>query len=349
MKKILIFLAVIISITPGIFSQDDEEDVYNLVKEAVELTDRDKLNEALKLLKEAYTIDPNSMVVNYEMAYVYYKKKDYQKVVNILEKFVTHKDRSDIVFKLLGNAYDMVGNRDKAIETYNKGLAEFPYSGPLYLELGVVAAMSGDMKEAMQQFEFGIRFDPKHSSNYYHAARILLSSGNMWGLIYGEMFLYLEKFTERWKEVSALMYNFYKNQVLKNDSSTTINIDFPIDTARQFEMKYMTGNMLGLLVLAKDGVSIKSISELRNYFIQVWFEKGENKEFPNALFDFQKILYDEGLMEANTYLIFSLGNTDECTKYFKENKKKIDKLDSFYKKYKSNLITGNPVYRGMYK
>ena len=70
---------------------------------AIELMDNGKINESIKLLKEAQKLDPDRFDYPYEIAYAYYLKEDYKRVIKLLEKNSNHTNVNERLYQLLGN------------------------------------------------------------------------------------------------------------------------------------------------------------------------------------------------------------------------------------------------------
>ena len=172
--------------------QTNVEKAHSKGLEAIKHMDNGKIDESILLLEEAQKLDPNRIDYPYEIAYALYSREDYKGAIKILEKIKNHKDVLDRLYQLLGNSYDFLGNSDKAFEVYDEGLKIFPNSGMIYLEKGNVYWSKKEYKKALSFYEKGIQVDPKFPSNYYRAARIYCSSSEeIWGIIYGEIFMNL--------------------------------------------------------------------------------------------------------------------------------------------------------------
>ena len=121
--------------------------------QAVKLEDEGKFDDALLLLADAQKLDPDNITYPYEVTYCYYNQKQYQKVIDILEKLKDRPDTFDRLYELLGNSYDSMNQSDKAIAIYEEGLKKFPNSGVLYLERGVTLLIKKNYAEALKYFE----------------------------------------------------------------------------------------------------------------------------------------------------------------------------------------------------
>src|SRR5690606_28824665 len=107
---------------------------------------------------------------------------------------------------------------------YEEGMKIFPNAGNLYLERGNIYLDRGFHDEAIINYELGIKADPMFSSNYYRLALLSLNSDNKFsGLIYGEIFMNLERTSSRTIEMSKLLYDTYKNAITLKDNKVEVS------------------------------------------------------------------------------------------------------------------------------
>lgn len=66
--------------------------------------------------------DPENTMVLFGLAKEYEKAGDHQKVIELLESYLSKADDEGNAYGTLAQAYLAVGRRDKAIETYRKGI-----------------------------------------------------------------------------------------------------------------------------------------------------------------------------------------------------------------------------------
>ena len=66
--------------------------------------------------------DPSNTMVMFGLAKEYEKLGDYIKVIELLEKYLSRTDDEGNAYGVLANAYLQTGNREKAVETYTKGI-----------------------------------------------------------------------------------------------------------------------------------------------------------------------------------------------------------------------------------
>lgn len=326
------------------------------VHQALVLQDRGEIDNALKLLEEAVILDPETIQVSYELAIGYYSKGQYQKAADILEKL---KDRPDVtasVYHLLGNTYDKLNNLEKAVDYYIKGLGKFPEAGELYLEMGTLHLARKEYTNAMGYYEKGIEMNPSFASNYYWAAKIFCNSTDaVWGMIYGEIFLIMERDTKRTNEISKLLYDTYRKKITTS-SEGTFKIDFsaglnPNDTAHLKKIPFAKAvyePILMMAVLHETKLDLESLCRIRKYFIDNYFKTERYTNYPNAMLDFQYRVFKAGFMDEYNHYILYNGDTAAAEKWIGANKKRWEAFLVWFRKNQLLLDKNYKFYRAQY-
>lgn len=338
MKRLILFL--LLAMPVGIHAQETspQEKAKELLREGIKLMDEGRFEESISMLEEAIKLEPENLDHTYELGFAYYLKKDYEKSISICESLFSHKNVIDRVYQLVGNSYDLLGQPDKAIDTYKNGIKVFPNSGRLYLEAGVVERKRGDHSKAIEYWETGIKADPTHSSNYYWLAKTFDQTDEpIWCFFYGEIFMNLELNSKRTVEISKLLFQNYENS-LKSISDSTQNYQltkkgFEIKISGKKELRKLKKGKLNLLpfegtfamvystvgtILAQSEINLLSIYEVRLNTINNWFGK-HDQEYQNGLFDRQKSMIDAGVFEAYSYWIVSQGAPEAFQTWAQEN------------------------------
>lgn len=338
-------ITLLLFLTTGqiVFGQaDNKEKALEKGREAVKLMDNGKIEESIKLLLEAQKLDPDRLDYPYELAYAYYLKEEYKGAIEILEKNKNHKDVTDRLFQLLGNSYDVSGKTDKALEAYDEGLKLFPKSGIIYLEKGNVYWSKKEYGKALPFYEKGIEVDPKFPSNYYRAARIYCSSSEeIWGLIYGEIFMNLERNSKRTAEISKLLFDTYKSEITINGDSAKIDFCKVVmnaeDIAGKDKIKFpfcmVFGQAFIMSIIGIKTIDINSLDKIRTAFVENYFKMGHIKTHPNLLFEYQDKILKLGHSEAYNHWILMKGDEDGFDKWRSANK---DKWDNFVRWFNDN-------------
>jgi tetratricopeptide (TPR) repeat protein len=361
MSKIIRIFPVLFFAVQISYGQSNKELAQAKAKEAIRLEDESgKYDEAIALFTEAQKLDPENIDYPYEMAYSYAAKKEYKKASDILETLLNRKDVYGRVYQSLGNAYDYQGLPDKAIDTYRKGLKLFPNSGELYLELGNMELVKKDYDKAMGYYEDGIKNDPKFSSNYYWATKIFCSTEEeVWGMIYGEIFINLERNSKRTAEISKLLFDTYKSEIkfvgdtsmqVSFSKNNTISLD-ALKDPKNFKLPFGMGCyeiLMSISVVGEKQIDLNSLDRIRTRFLDNYFKNKYYSKYPNVLFDYQKQVEDAGHLEAYNHWLLLKGDTDGFTQWQTANQ---PKWDAFVKWYGENMIqldANHKFYRSQY-
>lgn len=353
-------IVLVLSCSLYSFGQTKKDQAFEKASEAISLMDNGKVPESIKLLEEAQKLDPDNINYPYELGYAYYILSDYKKSSKYLEGLLKHKDVNDKVYQLLGNCYDNLGKRDKAIETYEDGLKLFPNSGSLYLEMGVVQVALKDYNKAISYFEKGIQVAPQFPSNYYWAAKIYCgSTERVWGMIYGELFMNLERNSKRTEEISKLLFHTYKEGI-NFTSDTTMSVSFSKSITVSIEDLQNTDKMklpfgVGIYeptilfsALSIKSIDLESLNTLRSGFLEIYYSKEFDKSYPNAMFAYQKNVENAGHLEAYNHWILMMGDVDGFEKWQVSNEAKWNAFIQWFGKNGIVINDSNRFYREQY-
>ncbi|MCJ8211415.1 tetratricopeptide repeat protein [Mucilaginibacter sp. RS28] len=356
MKKILLFTLIYLSGIVIASAQTEKDKARQKGEEAVKLEDEGKFDQALVLLAEAIKLDPDNISFPYETAYSYYAQKQYSKAIEVLNKLKDHKDCFDRVYQLLGNAYDLSGQNQMAITTYNDGLKRFPQSGSLYLESGNIYLVKKEYDKALNLYEQGIMAEPSFASNYYWASRIYCGSDEkFWGMIYGEIFINLERNSQRTREISKLLYETYKSQItfsgkdsVKVSFSKSNVINYTGKGPIKFPYNVIYEPTMAMAVAGQKEINLASLNTIRANFIKFYYQREFNKTYPNALFEYNKKLQDNGFDEAYNYWIFSAADPQAFESWRNSNQEKWQKFIAWFGPNPLKLSPENRFYRTQY-
>jgi Putative Zn-dependent protease, contains TPR repeats len=344
--------ALLLFIGASAYGQTSQEKALELGHKAILLMDNGQIEESVKLLQEAQQLDPDNIAYPYEIAYASYLQHDYKEAVKRLSKLENNKDASDRVFQLLGNCYGIMGKPDRAIDAYEKGLKKYPNTGFLYLELGIIYMNSNNFEKAISNFEQGIYVDPKFPSNYYWAAKLYgKTTEEMWSVLYGEIFMNLERNSQRTAEISKLLYDTYKRRIAFT-SDTSISVNFSkhsvVDgTKLPYAMVYEP--ILLMSIVNEREIDINSLDRIRRNFVINYYEKEFNKNYPNALIEYQKEILDAGHLEAYNHWILMKGDESNFEEWVARNKGKWNSFVTWFTSNKLQIDSNNRFYSGQYQ
>lgn len=358
------FILLLCSISTNLsFAQSDNQKLASAkAAEAVRLMDDGEISKSLILLKEAQKLDPNEIDYPYETAYAHYLNKDYKSAIKVLNKLTKHPNVNQLVYQLLGNSYSMNNQREKAIQTYEKGIELFPNSGRLFLERGNMELFVKDYSKALSFYERGILAEPKFPSNYFWASKIYCnSSEEVWGMIYGEIFMNLERGSKRTVEISRLLFDTYKSEI-KFTNDTSLQVSFSKSAVIQIsditnieDIKLPFGIGVYELVLIKaigfdiKAITISSLNSIRSNFLKYYFEDKHHENYPNALFDYQKKVEQAGHLEAYNHWLLMKGDEEAFGKWRNSNQSRWDDFVDWFTKNPIQINPENFFHRIQYQ
>lgn len=342
----LLFFACLIS--TSVFGQNSSDKAEALTKSAIKLMDLGEYERSIKQLTQARELDPTNYVYDYEIGYALFLQQKYEETIAHFEEVTGRLDTlHPQIFQLWGNTLDINGDPNGAIEVYDQGLELFPDDGRLYLEKGVVLGMALDHPgDALASWEAGIKADPRYPSNYFWASKILiLNDIKTWGLMYGEIFLNLERNTRRTAEISQLLFDTYSNSI-EIKSKKKINTNFGGDVTIQMDQNgnfsapsdFRVNTLLSIsagTLVATNPRKIKQLDaghlhHIRDHFLTLWFtDDGEGEESESfvlfgekqdfVLFDWHQELRNADLFEIYTYWVFRTADPQSYQTWREEN------------------------------
>lgn len=78
--------------------------------------------ERIAVFEQMLADDASNTMVMFGLAKEYEKSGEHHKVIDLLERYLTNAEDEGNAYGVLANAYLQSGDRDKAIETYRKGI-----------------------------------------------------------------------------------------------------------------------------------------------------------------------------------------------------------------------------------
>lgn len=336
-KKILATsLILVCSLTTNAKKSELSDFEKDEMRKGISYYENNQPDIAIDIYNNLLANNPKSYIINYELALAKVAKGEYEDALKATQKIEHNSDVEDKFFQLQGNIYDFMGNRKKAVASYDKGLKKFPKAGCLYMEKGNIMLMENDPNGAVGMYEKAIEVEPTYSSPYYRASALFLGSTEpIWGLIYGEAFLLLEKGQRNIAIQNAMVKRMGQAFKVKNDTlhvsltqQNTINMK-GLNLIIPFEMLYEMAVLKSpatdnLKSEKRDSITISDFIEIRKE-AAIAYEDWKDK-YPNYLFEYQKRVINAGYFEAYTMDLFKDVYADEYKAYVanEENQKTME-------------------------
>lgn len=337
--KIKIFVLICIAfIANSLVAQSEEVD--KLVKEGVKYYDNGDFKAAIKSYEEALKLEPNSLLVNYEIAMTYFALKDYEKAIEHSDVVIQNNTLYlDQAFVVKGSSQDLLGKPDDAIKTYKSALKDYPDNYLLHYNLGLTYYNSQDLKNAEKSVQKALGHKSNHASSHMLLSLIMLDKkSRVKALLALYNFLLIEPKGKR----ASNALNQIKIQTSKGvtkDGEKTINIQL-LDTkdTDEFKAAEMMISMLEASKNLEENIK-KSEQELFVENTSSFFSVlGELKKEQNGFWWDYYVSYfyamkKENHVEALCYYISQSKKQADISKWLEENTDKVDALLIWNKDY----------------
>lgn len=335
-----------------------------LLSKAIELVDAGMGESALTDFDYLAKKYPQNYIVQYERVYALYSLGRYHEVIDAGILLMKSPDTVDHDFQLVGNAYDLLGERKKAAEVYSEGIRRFPDSGRLYLELANLYNLDKDYDRALENYNKGISVDPNFASNYFQAANLYLYSegDKVWGLIYAEAEILLAPSNEsRHQRMASMMVNCFRENIklsydsAKSSLSVTLRLTPMIRIVPEYDItffdfpgvyEYVIRSPLMSMLLNHEQftASIPQLIEIRRGAVETYYAVTDNLYGKSMyMLEFQKEVIDAGHWDAYNYFIFSGCYPEEFDAWYDEHKEEFDSFVEWYNKAPFTLGDGRSV------
>lgn len=80
------------------------------------------MQDRIEVFEQMLAADPDNTMVMFGLAKEYEKLEKHDDVIRVLEPYIAKADDEGNAYGVLANAYERSGSREKAIETYKKGI-----------------------------------------------------------------------------------------------------------------------------------------------------------------------------------------------------------------------------------
>ena len=281
------------------------QDVQQLRETARSFQRQGDYDNAILVLNKAANLAPADPDVQKELGVAYYVSRQYQKALDIMKPLSERPDADEQTFQITSLIYRGQQNFKDADRSYKTALKKFPQSGMLYAEYGdLIELKEPGLGKGIQLWEKGIEVDPEYPNNYYYATKYYLNNGtNMWGLLYGEIFVNLESFTGRTTEIKNFLLEGYKKVYALGAFGAKGKTQFEDSMLEALrKQSSLTGN----------GINAEILTAIRTRFILDW-DTALSKKFPFRLFDLHRQLLQEGLFDSYNQWLF--GSVDNISVY----------------------------------
>ncbi|MBN2396495.1 MAG: tetratricopeptide repeat protein [Candidatus Atribacteria bacterium] len=314
-----------------IFGQNQE--IENLVQKGIEFHDKGEYKKAIEFYQKALSIDPNSSLANYEIAFSYFSDKDYKNAEIYSKKVIDlNEDNLLAAYITYGNALDMQGQTKKAIKSYEKAIKDFD-NYLLYYNYAITCFNSGETDNAYDAVIKAINNNSSHASSHLILSKIMEKKGSrIKAMLPLYFFLLLEPNSGR----SAIEYQTLRNYIdhgVSQTSEKNVNVIVPMDKDSDFgaaEMMISLSRASNSLEENKDKSDQELFAENNDGLFKILGElKKDNSGFWWDFYvPFFYELANENLTKPFSYYI-SLSKGEEINKWIESNNDEFEKFKNW--------------------
>lgn len=319
MRKITLTVLFIICQTLFCYGQS----IDSLVKEGIQFHDNGNFTEAINVYKKALDIDPNSSLVNYEIALSYISNQEYKKAEEHSLKVIDQNNEHLLeAYVALGNSLDLQGKPKQAIKAYEKGLKKFDHY-LLHYNHAIACFNIGQIDDAYDSAINSIMNNSGHASSHLILSKIMdKKNSRIKAMLPLYFFLLIEPNSDR----AAIEYDVLRNYLdygVTRESEKNINVSVPFGGNDGFGAAEM---MVSLVKSSETLEENKGKSDLELFALhndKIFKILGElKKENTGFWWDFYvPFFYDlstEGYSETYSYYI-SITEGDSAIKWLENN------------------------------
>ncbi len=299
--------------------------------------------QAIASYQQALIAAPGQMVVRRDLAQAFLLSGSPLRAQAILDPLIDNGEADASTYAIAATAQTALREDKKARKLLDKGIEKYPNSGFLYHEKGKYYENTGDMWSALKQWTAGIGVDPAYHLNYYEAARgYMQTTTPVWAIIYGEIFINLERPTPRSAETRKLLLSAYKRFYATPDVFGGQAAMKSLPPVHTFE-DAVTQTLMKLSPVLADGVTTENLTMLRTRFSMDWTNNFADK-YPFTLFRMFDELLREGHFDAYNQWVFGrVENGSQYEAWLKFHPEAMPEYEAFYRK-RPLLPTASDAY-----
>lgn len=284
-------------------------------------------------LEKALAAAPNDLGLLKDKLFLQFLQRDFAAAIELGKKLSERTDADFQVFQQLGLTYAAIADYKEAEKLYIKGIQRFPTSGVLYADYGAMLQAAGKKAEAIVQWEKGIATDPNYPGNYFYAVKHYALADDWFPvMLYGELFLNLESFSQRTTEIKNLLYESCKRIFSLPDMLQAI----PAKRKPSAFEKAVLGNFSKFAPMIREGVTPEILTAIRTRFLLAWMQSDLVKQFPYELFQHLNQLLREGHFDAYHQWLFGMVASPSAYQLWLNSHE--TEVEKFKKYQRSNLF-----------
>lgn len=133
---------------------------------------------AICTYKKALTVDSTDVEIKNFLGTLYYRNKDYDNSITMLNQVIQDGDPKSKIYSeallTIAYAYDLSGDSEKALSTYQSALEKDPANKDLWFNMARLLFMQEKYEEAIESFKKVLEYDAEDFDSYMNIGNALL-------------------------------------------------------------------------------------------------------------------------------------------------------------------------------
>jgi len=238
-------------------AQEPEElraETDSLLRQGAELRWSGDLDGALERYNAAYELQPHHPSVLYEMSAEQFALNDYHKCITYANEGSQYAGRLQAqFFAVLGNCYDLLKEPERAIESYERGIALAPEAPMLHYNLAVTYLGMDNVPQTLLNLKRELLLNPEHAGSHYALATVYAAAGERVPAILAySRFLLLEHEGSRSRRAVGALKELMEQGISnvegtsENDEKKSVEVTVDMSDSEEGDLK-SSELMVGLL------------------------------------------------------------------------------------------------------
>lgn len=298
-----------------------------LIDSAAKLSDSARHKAAIALLNKINRSDTNYVKCLLQKSIVLEADSQYNQAIKVCQEALSLKENREFepdLYNTYGNVLDDMGEREKAIEIFDKGIAKYPAYSLLYFNKGIAYRALNKNADAEVWFKKALIINPYMYSAHYQLGEAAVRQGKIIPAFISFM-AYLLVSPEGRYHSSAIKY---LSQITTN---ADVILEFKNSRTEQpspayQEIEDIITSKIALQAAYKPIISIDDpISRQMQALVEKLEYKADDTDFWMQYYmPYFKKVYAAGKFEPFVFHMFSGVQLDAVTNYTKKNKKLLD-------------------------
>ena len=288
----------------------------------MEMHDRQEYDSAIAAYLTIPASDTNYVWMLSELMFSYLSSGQNEKAIATAREALQFQSQyKEHIMIGLGNAYDNIGETDKAIEIYKQALLEFPFDYLLHFNLGISYFKKGMTAEAIQCLQHALKINPFHAGSHEALGKIMILQGmKTKALLSLETYLTLAPSNNT---ILVLLENMLDGAVTDEGSLV------PTESNAAFhELDQIIRSKAALDHRFKPNVEFNAsiVRQTELILEELKFNPRDSDFWMQYYVPFYKDIYREGLLEPFTYYLLTSVNNDKINNWLEDHQKELQKM-----------------------